>query len=229
MRDPEKPLKIISGIVSAVLVIFALLYFNRGEPKKAEAVLEYSAPPGFDPSELTDRLHQLRKERGFLMRIVLRSKLTEMSEPGMTEVVSNLGSRLSFDADMKEPTISIRFTHRNAATAIAVSNAAAEIVRESLDNLQHKLAAEIRVQDEEVANKLKLLDQMRRVEAIGQRIPPTQPESELPSEKNIAEPRSSMLIAAEEGYDRALRKLEALKAKPVLSLGSIRPAKLTSN
>ena len=36
---------------------------------------------------------------------------------------------------MKAPTIYIRFTHRTPATASAVANAAAEILKESLENL----------------------------------------------------------------------------------------------
>jgi hypothetical protein len=215
MRDSEKPLKVISGIVSGLLVVSALVFFilASSDPKVAEAVLEYSAPPGFNPAELAGELDRLRKDQGILAVIAIRSKLTNLSDPELAKIVSDLGSRLSFEADMKAPAISIRFTHRNAATAIAVANAAAEVVKESLENLQRKLATEILVQEDELEDRRKLLARALREDAEGVPDPPWG--------------RRQTSTDAKADYEQTLRRLEELKAKPIFSLGSIRPATLT--
>ena len=219
MRDSEKPLKVISGIVSALLVVSALIFFlfSLGKPKEAEVVIEYSAPPGFDPSALTSELHRLSKDQGFLVEVAIRSKFARTSDPELAQAASKLGSRLSFEANRREPAVSIRVTHRNSATAIDVANTAAQVARERLEFQQRKQATEILAQADAVEDKRKLLEQIRRIEAL----PAGDPRKESdwgPGYSNFVDPGYD--------YERALRKLEELKAKPVFCIGSIRPAKL---
>lgn len=222
MNDSEKPLKIISGVVSGLLVISGLpfLIFSLGKPKEAEAVLEYSAPPGFDSSELASALYELHKDQGFLVEVAIRSKFANASNPELAQVAAKLGSRLTFEANFREPTVSIRFAHPKAATAMEVTNAAAAVAKERLESQQQKLAKDILCQEDAVEDKGKLLDQIRRIEAL--------PAGD-PRKKSAWGPGYSNFLNPQNDHEQARRQLEELKAKPLFSIGSIRPAKLTSD
>jgi hypothetical protein len=217
MRDSERALKVISGIVSGLLVISALVFFliASRKPKVAEAVLEYSAPTGFDPTELAGELDRLRKDQGFLTEVAIRSKFATTSDPDLAEVASKLGGRLSFVANWKKPDVSIRFPHRNATTAIEVANTAAEVAKERLEDQQRKLPTEILAQADAVEDKRKYVLTILHIEAE------KGPHS-LWADYHV----TSTEVKAD--HERALRKLEGLKAKPVFSIGSIRPAKVIS-
>jgi hypothetical protein len=222
MSDSEKPLKVISGIVSGLLVVSALIFFifALGKPKEAEAALEYAAPPGFAPSELTSALHELRKDQGFLVEIAIRSKFVKTSDPDLAQVAAKLGSRLTFEANLREPAVSILFAHPKAATAIDVTNAAAAVAKERLESHQQKLRMDVLIQEDAVEDKRKLLEQIRRIAALP--AGDTRKKSDWGSGySNFVDPQND--------YECALRKLAELKAKPVFSISSIRAAKLTSN
>jgi hypothetical protein len=225
MRDPEKPLKVFSALVSGLLVVAGLVFFifDLGRPKVAEAVLEYSAPPDFDPTLLTNEFYKLRKDQGFLVEVAIRSKFAETSDPNLTEVATKLGSRLSFEANWKEPAVSIRFTDSKAATALDVANAAVAVVKERLVAQQQKLAVEIVGQEDAVEDKRKLLASLLKREAdavSGQR----NDEDDWGCRIGYQSP-----IDAKADHEHAVRKLEELRAKPVFSIGSIRAAKVTSD
>jgi hypothetical protein len=221
MSDSEKSLKVISGIVSGLLVVSALLYFvfALGNPKKAEAVLEYSATPDFDPSELTSALHALRGDQGFLAEVAIRSKIAKASDPKLGQVAAKLGKRLTLEANSKESAVFIRFTHPRAATAIDATNAAAEVAKERLESQQRKLRMDLLAQEDAVEDKRKLLAQILRIEALPAGDPQKEPKwAGCPN-----------YIDSQSDYDCALRKLEALKSEPVVSIGSIRAATLTGD
>ncbi len=217
MRDSEETLKVISGIVSGILVVSALLFlvFASGKPKEAEAMLEYSASPGFDSTELTRKLHRLRKDQGFLVEVAIRSKFAKTSDPELAQVAAKLGNRLSFEANMKEPAVSIRFPHPNTNTAMDVANSAAAVAKESLEDQQQKLATEILVQEDAVEDKRKLLELVLRPKAS---------EADDPKKAWSCGGGYPSPASCKSDYEDALRKLEELKAKPVFSIGSIRPA-----
>lgn len=221
MSDSEKPLKVISGIVSGLLVVSALLFlfFTLGKPKEAEAGLEYSAPPGLDPSELTSELYALRKDQGFLVEVAIRSKFAKTSDPELGQVAAKLGRRLTFAANFREPTVSLHFAHPKAATALDMANTAAEVAKERLESQQQKLRMDILAQEDAVEDKRKLLEQIRRIEAL--------PAGDLQKEPNRA--GCPNYIDSQNDYDQTLRKFEALKAKPVFSIRSVRAARLTGD
>jgi hypothetical protein len=222
MPDSEKPLKVFSGIVSGLLVASALAFlcFSLGKPKEAEAVLEYSAPSGFNPMELTSELHKLRRDQGFLVEVAIRSKSASTSDPNLAQAAAKLGSRLSFDANWQEPEVFIRFTHPKATTALDVTNAAAAVAKERLEAQQQKLATDILVQEDVSEDHRKLLDLALHPKA-----------SEADDLKKAwscgGVPLSPASCRAD--YERALRMLEELNAKPVFSIRSIRAAKLRSD
>ena len=213
MRDSEKPLKVFSALVSGLLVVSALVFFifALGKPKVAEAALEYSAAPGFNPAELTEELQRLRKDQGFLEEVSIRSNFASTSDPNLAQAAAKLGGRLSFEANWKEPTVSIRFTHPKAATSIDVANAAVAVAKERLVVEQQKLPKDIIHLNDLVEDRRKHYEQIMRLKATRAAAPQDEEDG----------------VKAD--YDRALRKLEELKAKPVFSIGSIRAAKVTSD
>jgi len=224
MRDSEKPLKVISGIVSGILVVSALLFFISAsdKPKAAEAALAYSAPPDFDPTLLTHELYKLRKDQDFLVEVALRSKFAKSSTPELAQVATKLGSRLTFGANWQEHTVSIRFNHRKTTTAMDVANTAAEVAKERLEDQQRKLAMELIAQADVAEDKRKLREQTLRREADAA--------AGLRNEEDEwrCRIRPMSLMEVETEFERNLRKLEELKTKPVFSIGSIRPAKVIS-
>jgi hypothetical protein len=99
-----------------------------------------------------------------------------------------------------------------------VANAAATVAKERLESQQQKLRMDVLAQEDAVEDKRKLLEQIRRIEAL--------PAGDPRKEPNRA--GCPIFIDPQYDYEHALQKLEELKAKPVFSIGSIRPAKLTS-
>ena len=220
MRDPEKPLKIISGIVSAVLIVLTLYFVTWGKPKEAEAVLEYSAPSGFQPSELTDVLRRLSRDQSFLVEVAIRSKFAKTSDPHLAKIAAELGYGLNFEASQREPTVSVSFYHPKTTTAIDVANAAAAVAKDRLELQQQEFAKEIISQEDAVEDLRKLLEIILRPEA---------PKVVDPNKGGSCGISYGPPALYKADHDRALRKLELLKAKPVISLGAIHPANLTSN
>jgi hypothetical protein len=219
MNDSEKSLKVISFIGSGLLVVAALLFliFSPGRPKQAEAALEYSTPSGFNPTELTSALQELRKDQGFLSRIAIRSGFAKTSDPDLVELATKLGGRLVFEASYREPIDAIRFSHPKAATAINVANAAAEFAREGLELQQRELAKDIIIKEDEVKDKRLLFESASRPKAprkaddVSCGIPYVSP------------------AAYKAGYDEAFRQLEELKAQPVFSIRLLRAATRVSD
>jgi hypothetical protein len=216
MNNSEKSLKVISFIGSGLLVVAALLFliFSPGSPQQAEAALEYSAPAGFNPAELTSALHELCKDEGFLVEIATRSGLTKTSDPELGKMAAKLSRRLVFGASYREPIVSIRFADPKAATAMSVANSAAEVARERLEAQQRRLATDIICKEDEVADKRKLFESVSR--------PKAPRKDDYPSCGIPYVPPA----AYKADYDDAARKLEALKVQPVFSIRSIRAAAL---
>jgi hypothetical protein len=225
MNDSEKPLKVVSAIVSALLVIAALLFlvFARGKPKEAQAELEYSAPPGFDTFELTSELDELRKDQEFLAEVAIRSGFGKASDPELGEMATRLGSRLTFEASLKQPAISIRFSHSKAATAMSVANTAATVAKERLELKQQNLTKAILCQEDAVEDKRKLLELVLKREAnVAAGF-----QKEEKSWRCTIGFQSS--IDAKADLEQAFRRVEELKAEPVFSIRAIRPAKLSDD
>ncbi|MCW1925914.1 hypothetical protein OKA05_25370 [Luteolibacter arcticus] len=228
MRDSEKPLKVISGIVSALMVVSALIFFifSMGKPKEAEAVLEYSAPPGFNPSELTTVLDGLRRDQAFLAEVAIRSGFAKVSEPEFDRLAAGMASRMTLEPIWKESGISSRFIHRKPAAALNVANAIAAVAKENLEAQQQKLAMEILSQEDAVEDKRKLLAQIHRIEALRA----SDPQFEAKSNPVGGWSGCGSFVDAKGDYESATRKLNQLKeAKPVFFIGSIRAAKPTSD
>jgi len=124
---------------------------------------------------------------------------------------------------LKEPTISIRFAHPEAATAMNVANAVAAVIKERLESQQQKLRMDILAQEDAVEDKRKLLESILANEA----------DNAVASQNEKDGWRCPIgyqsPIDAKADLEQGLRKLEELKAKPVFSIGSIRAAKLTSD
>jgi hypothetical protein len=168
MSDSEKPLKIISFILSGLLMASAVIYFvfSLGDPVEAEVVMEYSAPDGLQPSELLVALETLRKDEAFLKEVAFRSGLGSESEPDFAETVTEFARSLAFEPNFGESRIAIRCTHRNSATAAKVTKAAATVAKEKLEQRREELAREILRQEDLVSDLRKLLDHILRVESL---------------------------------------------------------------
>lgn len=214
MNDSEKSLKVISFIGSGLLVVAALLFLilSPGRPKQAEAALEYSAPSGFNPTELTNALHELCKDQGVLVEIATRSGFAKTSDPELAEIAAKLGGRLVFESSYREPIVSIRFAHPKAAMAMSVANTTAEIARERLELQQRKLATDIIVKEDEVKDRQLLFESVSR---------PKAPREDYDVGCGVYYQSPAVCKAA---YDDSIRQLEELKAQPVFSIRSIRLA-----
>ena len=125
MSDSEKPLKIISFILSGLLMASAVIYFvfSQGDPVEAEVVMEYSAPDGLQPSGLLVALETLRKDEAFLKEVAFRSGLGSESEPDFAETVTEFARSLAFEPNFGESRIAIRCTHRNWSSGVKNSPA----------------------------------------------------------------------------------------------------------
>lgn len=222
MSDSEKPLKLISFILSGLLIASALLYFvfGQGDPVKAEVVMEYSAPDGLQPSELLVALETLRKDEAFLKEVAVRSGLGSESEPDFAETVTEFARSLAFEPNFGESRVSIRFTHRNSATAVKVATAAATVTKKKLEQRREELAREILRQEDLVSDLRKLLDHILRVEFLA---------TDNPRKEVDTWPGGATFTDAPGEYERALRKLAELKAEPVVSIGAIRSTTLTND
>jgi hypothetical protein len=220
MIDSERPLKIASVILSGLLIASALLYvvFGQAAPVKAEVVMEYSAPDGLQPSELLAALETLRNDEAFLKEVAVRSGLGSGSEPDFPETVTELARSLTFGPNFGESCIAIRFTHRNSAAAVKVATASATVAKEKLEQQREELAHEILCLEDAVEDKRKLLEHVRRTEAL---------DASGARTESAWGPGCKTLIDPEHDYESALKRLVELKARSVFSIGAIHSTTLS--
>ncbi|MEK7949146.1 hypothetical protein [Luteolibacter soli] len=221
MNGSGKTLKVISLIVSGLLAIAALIFLilSPGNPKQAEAVLEYTAPPGFNPAGLTSALEALRNDQGFLLEVAIRGNFTKSWDPKRDEKAAKLGNLLTFEPKSKEPAVSIRFAHPKAPTALNVAYVAAAVAKERLESQQQQLAKEILGQEDAVEDKRKLLEQIRQIEAL--------PAGD-PRKKSGWNEGYSHFVDPQNDYECSIQKLDELRARILVSIRPIRAATLTS-
>lgn len=187
---------------------------------EAEVVMEYSAPAGFDPSELLATLETLRMDEAFLKEVAVRSGVADESDPDFAEKVTRLPRSLAFKTNSGESTIAIRFTHRKSATAVKVATTAAAIVKEKLVQQRELLAHEILCLEDAVEDKRKLLEQILRVQSLV---------ADTPQKESPPRPGCATFVDPKGEYESALRRLAELKAEPVVFIRAIRSTTLSND